>query len=76
MQEQPLPIFEGEIEIEESVKEPMESSGESEAEKQVDELIIIIPHTEYVKSGYFGMSSYTIYCLKARVRQNNNNSQI
>lgn len=68
-----MPAFEGEAEIEESPKAepevPLESSGEPEAERQADELIITIPHTEYVKAGYFGMSSYTIYCLKTRVRR-------
>lgn len=32
-----------------------------------NDLNVVISHTEYVKSGYFGMSSYTIYCVESRV---------
>ena len=38
------------------------------AEKQIDDLIVKIPTSEYVKSGYFGMKSYTIYKIETRVR--------
>ena len=58
--EQALPEFQEEEKPEEPLVEPI-------VEKQVDILNITIPHTEYVKSGYFGMSSYTIYCLKTSV---------
>ena len=46
---------------------PMSPPLEPMSEKQSDDLIVAIPHTEYVKSGYFGVSSYTIYRVETRV---------
>ncbi len=37
------------------------------SEKQSDDLAITIPSTEYIKSGYFGVSSYTIYRVETIV---------
>ena len=37
-----------------------------------NDLNVVISHTEYIKAGYFGMSSYTIYCVESTVYYHNN----
>ena len=60
--EQALPQFEKQEEVK------TESPHEEEVyAKQSDDLIVTVPSFEYVKSGYFGMSSYTIYRIETRV---------
>ena len=70
--EQPLPKFEKEA----SPKKPqvineeqiIEKKHDPIIEKQQDDLVVTIPLSEYVKAGYFGMQSYTIYEIETRVR--------
>jgi len=58
--EQPIPKFEVQM-------DQNQGSPKIQSLMQFNDLTVIISHAEYVKAGYFGMSSYTFYCVKTHV---------
>jgi hypothetical protein len=67
-----LPTFKRE-ELTEFVSQLREAAPEKPQDVRpaahVQDLIISVPQSEYVKAGYFGMKSYTIYKIESRVER-------